>query len=86
MGKSKRGRKAGFTSYDFFFGHPMRINYNGRDNYGTICGALMSLVVILFLLAFVALSIKLIFFRYLGISKSATGLQDSVISTVTTYD
>ena len=36
---------AGFSKYDLFFGHPMRMNFGGRDRYGTTCGALMTIII-----------------------------------------
>ena len=71
---------------DLFYGHPLKLNYDGRESYGTACGAVATLFVFAFLLAFFALQIKLIIFRYYLLGKSETGLQDSVISTVTTFD
>ena len=71
---------------DFFYGYPLKLNYDGRDSYGTACGAVATLSVLVCLLAFFALQIKLIVFRYYLLGKSETGLQDSVISTVTTFD
>ena len=64
----------------------MRLNYEGRDTYGTPCGAVATLLILVFLLAFFALQVKLIVFRYYRLGQSETGLQDSAISTVTTFD
>lgn len=82
MGKSKSKRTGNIASCDLFFGHPLRVNYAGQENYGTVCGAIMTFLILIIMLAFVVLSFKLIIFRYYGISLSSTGLQDSVISTV----
>ena len=71
---------------DIFFGHPYKLNYGGRESYGTICGALTTLLCLVCLLAFFALHIKFIVFRYYQLGQSETGLQDSVISAVTTFD
>ena len=64
----------------------MKLNYDGRDSYGTACGAVATLVVFVCLLAFFVLQVKLIVCRYYLLGKSETGLQDSSVSTVTTFD
>lgn len=71
---------------DLFFGHPLKLNYAGSESYGTCCGAVASLTIVTCILAFFTLQVKLVIFRYYQLGSSLTGLQDSSISTVTTYD
>ena len=82
----KPERKRGLAACDCFFGHSIKLNYAGSQSYGTACGALVSILIVISMLAFVAIHIKLIFFRYIQTKPEGMGLMDGAISTVTTYD
>ena len=74
------------ASFDLFFGHPISVNYNGQETYKTTCGACTTLLIFLCLLAFVTLQAKVLFVRFYEVRPIGSGLQDSILSTVTTYD
>ena len=65
---------AGLGRCDLFYAMPLNINFAGREAYGTCCGACVTWLVILAVLAFLALQSNELMTRYFAYSAS-TGLE-----------
>ena len=85
MVKLSNEKRGGLARCDFFYGHQININFAGRDNYGTNCGAIVSIILILCLSVFVLSEIKQLIFGYVGLERNKF-LQETPITTVTTLD
>ena len=87
VNNNPENRKSGgsFSKCDVLFGHRINLQFNGKEHFGTNCGAIISIFVISCLVIFFIAEFKQILFRYFGIEKYGY-LSNTPLSSVTYYD